>query len=47
MSLSTLASSIVIDTIDRVEVPIIGLQDLKANKMASGRFKDLADLENL
>jgi predicted nucleotidyltransferase len=32
---------------DGVPVPIIGLEDLKANKKAAGRFKDLNDLENL
>ena len=31
----------------RVRVNIIGLAHLKQNKQASGRFKDLADLENL
>ncbi len=34
-------------TIDGVEVPLISLDDLKANKRASARFKDLDDLENL
>jgi hypothetical protein len=33
--------------IEGVEVPFIGLDDLKANKRASGRHQDLADLENL
>lgn len=28
-------------------VAVIGLDDLKANKLASGRSKDLADLDNL
>ncbi len=28
-------------------IPVIGLDDLKANKRASGRTKDLADLDNL
>ncbi len=28
-------------------VPVIGLDDLKINKRASGRAKDLDDLENL
>lgn len=37
----------VIDQIDGIEIPIIGLQDLKQNKLASGRHKDLSDLENL
>jgi len=37
-----------IETIlDGVPVKMIGLSDLKANKRASGRHKDLADLENL
>ena len=26
---------------------VIGLDDLKTNKKASGRYKDLADLESL
>ncbi len=30
-----------------LEVTIISLADLRANKQASGRYKDLADLENL
>jgi len=29
------------------QIPVIGLDDLKANKAASGRNKDLDDLENL
>lgn len=33
--------------IAEVDVPFIGLEDLKANKRASGRHQDLADLENL
>ena len=33
--------------IDGVPVPLISLADLKANKRASGRTKDLADLEHL
>jgi hypothetical protein len=35
------------ETIDGVVVNIISLELLKANKRASGRFKDLSDLENL
>ena len=35
------------DTLDDVEVNIINLNDLKANKKASGRHKDLDDLEHL
>lgn len=35
------------DTIDGVEANIINLPRLKQNKKASGRFKDLNDLENL
>ena len=30
-----------------VPLPIIGIDDFKANKRASGRLKDLADLESL
>jgi predicted nucleotidyltransferase len=37
----------VTDIIDGVEVNLISLPDLKANKKASGRHKDLSDLENL
>jgi len=33
--------------IDGVEVSLIDLESLKKNKQASGRHKDLADLENL
>lgn len=33
--------------IDGIPVPVIALDDLKANKRAAGRHKDLADLENL
>jgi predicted nucleotidyltransferase len=33
--------------INGVLVPIISLKHLKRNKLASGRFKDLNDLENL
>src|SRR5437016_8116656 len=32
---------------DGVKVPLISFDDLRANKKASGRAKDLADLENL
>jgi hypothetical protein len=32
---------------DGIEFPLISLKDLKANKQASGRLKDLDDLENL
>jgi hypothetical protein len=35
------------DVIDDVEVNIISLLDLRRNKAASGRYKDLNDLENL
>jgi hypothetical protein len=37
----------VIDIIDGVEVSFISLEDLKTNKLASGRHKDLNDYENL
>jgi hypothetical protein len=34
-------------TLDGLEVNIMSLMDLRRNKRASGRLKDLADLENL
>jgi phage replication-related protein YjqB (UPF0714/DUF867 family) len=37
----------VVDEIDGIEVSLIGLNDLKENKKASGRLKDLADLDSL
>ena len=37
----------IVDDLDGVKVNIIGLPQLKANKKAAGRLKDLADLENL
>jgi hypothetical protein len=37
----------VVEVVGGSPVPIIGLADLKANKKASGRSKDLADLDNL
>ena len=37
----------IVDTIDGVRVSIIDLESLKRNKRASGRHKDLADLESL
>jgi len=37
----------VVDRIGGVEVDIISATDLKQNKKASGRFKDLDDLQNL
>jgi len=37
----------VTDVIDEIEVHLINLQHLKANKKASGRHKDLDDLEHL
>ena len=33
--------------LDGVRVPVISLADLKTNKRAAGRHKDLADLDNL
>ena len=33
--------------IEGIEVPVISLQDLIANKRASGRMQDLADIEKL
>jgi hypothetical protein len=37
----------VVGAIDGMNVNLINLRDLKVNKKASGRNKDLADLENL
>ncbi len=34
-------------TVDSATVPLIALDDLKTNKLASGHPKDLDDLENL
>lgn len=36
-----------VDIVDGVEIPIIGLDDLKRNKAAAARHKDLDDLEHL
>jgi hypothetical protein len=40
-------ASRIVDKLDGVEVNIISLSQLKANKKAAGRLKDLSDLENL
>lgn len=40
-------ASKIVDTLDGVQVNIIDLPHLKANKKAAGRLRDLADLENL
>jgi hypothetical protein len=37
----------IVDEVDGVEVSLIGLDQLKKNKKAAGRLKDLADLEEL
>lgn len=37
----------VVDVIDGIEISFINLKSLKANKRASGRAKDIADLQNL
>lgn len=37
----------IVDQLDGVEVNLIDLENLKKNKRASGRTKDIADLENL
>jgi hypothetical protein len=37
----------VVDVLDDVEVNVISLENLKRNKKAAGRHKDLDDLENL
>lgn len=36
-----------IKELDGIPVPIISIEDLKRNKRAAGRHKDLADLDNL
>ena len=36
-----------VDELDGVPVPLISLKHLKINKQASGRYKDLNDLEHL
>jgi len=37
----------IVDMLDDIEVNLIDLEHLKKNKKASGRAKDIADLENL
>lgn len=37
----------VVSRVGHLDIPVIGVEDLKANKKASGRAKDLADLESL
>jgi hypothetical protein len=37
----------VVDLLDGIEVNVIDLAHLRVNKQASGRYKDLDDLENL
>jgi hypothetical protein len=37
----------IVDKLDGIEVDLIDLEHLKKNKKASGRTKDIADLENL
>jgi predicted nucleotidyltransferase len=37
----------IVTELDGVEVNLISLEDLKVNKSASGRSKDITDLENL
>ena len=37
----------IVAEIDEIETPIIDLVSLKTNKKATGRYKDLNDLENL
>lgn len=43
---SSYARRVEID-IDGVRISFIGLEDLRASKLAAGRLQDLADLENL
>jgi len=35
------------DTLDSIKIKIISLQNLKKNKIAANRYKDLDDLEKL
>lgn len=37
----------IVDVVDDIEVSLINLQDLRRNKAASGRHKDLNDLQHL
>ena len=37
----------IVERMSGVSIPLIGLRHLRQNKRASGRHKDLADLENL
>ena len=37
----------VVQDVEGSPIPVIGLDDLKTNKRASGRSKDLADLDYL
>jgi len=37
----------IVDKLDGIEVNLIDLENLKKNKKASGRTKDIADLEQL
>ena len=41
------AAGRVLVELDGLDVPVLSLADLRANKAASGRPKDLADLDNL
>jgi len=44
---SECAQRSITETIGGQQVPVISLDDLKTNKRASGRHKDIADLDNL
>jgi hypothetical protein len=37
----------VVMRIDEVDLPVISVADFRANKLATGRLKDLADIEAL
>lgn len=47
VSFDACSARAVFANVDGSRVPVISLDDLKANKRASGRAKDLDDLENL
>ena len=40
-------SGAILAEFDGINVPVIGLEDLKRNKLASGRTKDIDDLQQL
>lgn len=47
LSFSEARANAVVRNLDGIAIPVISLRDLRTNKLASGRPKDLADLDNL